>query len=59
MIGDGGRFFQIVDMAVLQSHQGRGVGKMIMKELKAWMDTDVPKSGTVLLFCRCSGKRAI
>ena len=50
MIGDGGCFFQIVDIAVLPAYQGKGLGKMIMKELKDWMDTNVPKSGTVLLF---------
>lgn len=50
MIGDGGCFFQIVDIAVLPIHQGRGLGKMIMKELKDWMDKSVPESGTVLLF---------
>ena len=49
MIGDGGCFFQLVDMAVLPEHQGKGVGKMIMKELKAWMDKNVPASGVVLL----------
>ncbi|MCJ1478376.1 hypothetical protein MMC13_007056 [Lambiella insularis] len=49
LIGDGGCFFFLVDMAVLPAHQGKGVGKMIMKELKAWMDNNVPKSGTVLL----------
>lgn len=50
MIGDGGCFFQIVDIAVLPAHQHKGLGKMIMKELKDWMDKCVPKSGTVLLF---------
>ena len=50
MIGDGGCFFQLVDMAVHPEHQGKGVGKMIMKELKEWMDKNVPETGTVLLF---------
>ena len=50
MIGDGGCFFQVVDIAVLPAHQGKGLGKMIMKELKDWMNRNVPKSGTVLLF---------
>ena len=50
MIGDGGCFFQVVDIAVSPAHQGRGIGKMIMRELKDWMDENVPKSGTVLLF---------
>ena len=50
MIGDGGCFFQIVDVAVLPRHQSKGLGKMIMKELKDWMNKNVPESGTVLLF---------
>ncbi len=50
IIGDGGCFFQLVDVTVLPSHQGWGVRKMIMKELKTWMDKNVPESGTVLLF---------
>lgn len=50
MIGDGGCFFLIVDIAVLPAHQGKGLGKMIVKELKDWMDKNVPKSGTALLF---------
>ena len=50
IIGDGGCFFQVVDIAVLPAHQGKGLGKLIMKELKIWMDQNVPKSGTVLLF---------
>jgi len=50
MIGDGGCFFQLVGMAVLPAHQGKGVGKMIMEELKEWMDENVPETGVVLLF---------
>ena len=50
MIGDGGCYFQPVDMAVHPEHQGKGVGKMITKELKEWMDKNVPETGTVLLF---------
>lgn len=34
MVGDGGCFFQLVDMAVLPADQDKGVGKLIMKELK-------------------------
>ena len=49
MIGDGGCSFHVVDIAVLPAHQGKGLGKRIMKELKAWMDKNVPESGTVEL----------
>ena len=37
-------------MAVLPSRQDRGVRTMIMKELKVWMDANMPESGTVLSF---------
>lgn len=33
IIGDGGLFFQIVDMAIEPAHQGRGLGKAIMTAL--------------------------
>ena len=30
VIGDGGLFFQVVDIAVEPAHQGRGLGKAIV-----------------------------
>lgn len=33
MMGNDGCFLQLVDMAVLPTHQANGIGKMIMKEL--------------------------
>lgn len=33
MIGDGGCFFQVADIAVVPVHQGKGFGKMIIREL--------------------------
>lgn len=38
IIGDGGAFFQIVDIAVNPEYQGRGLGKLVMKELMAYLD---------------------
>jgi ribosomal protein S18 acetylase RimI-like enzyme len=38
IIGDGGAFFQIVDIAVKPAFQGRGLGKLIMKELMKYLD---------------------
>lgn len=34
-IGDGGLFFQLVDIAVLPAHQGKGLGKAIVAALLA------------------------
>jgi GNAT superfamily N-acetyltransferase len=49
IVGDGGCFFQVVDMAVLKEHQGKGIGKMIMKEIMQYIETNVPESGYVSL----------
>ena len=37
VIGDGGLFFQVVDIAVEPEHQGQGLGKAIMAEIAAWL----------------------
>ncbi|MCV2368435.1 GNAT family N-acetyltransferase [Roseateles oligotrophus] len=49
VIGDGGCFFQVVDIAVLKQHQGRGLGKLIMTEIRKYIETQVPLSGYVSL----------
>jgi GNAT superfamily N-acetyltransferase len=49
VIGDGGCFFQVVDIAVLKPHQGRGLGKLIMTEIRQYIETQVPLSGYVSL----------
>lgn len=38
VIGDGGAFFQIVDIVVKPSYQGKGLGKRIMGELMNYLD---------------------
>ena len=50
VIGDGGCFFEITDMAVLPVHQGRGVGAMIMNALISFLNTNAPKTAFVSLF---------
>ncbi|MFS9669707.1 GNAT family N-acetyltransferase, partial [Klebsiella pneumoniae] len=37
VVGDGGTAFQVVDIAVLPAHQGRGLGKRIMQEIATWL----------------------
>lgn len=49
VIGDGGCFVQIVDIAVDPDHQGQGLGKRIMTALMAWIDTELPNSTYVSL----------
>ncbi|NYF34835.1 GNAT family N-acetyltransferase [Stenotrophomonas sp. JAI102] len=37
IIGDGGCFLQVVDIAVVPDRQGQGLGKAVMAELDAWL----------------------
>jgi len=49
IIGDGGCFYQVVDIAVLPAHQGRGLGKLIMREIMRYVEEQVPASAYVSL----------
>lgn len=49
VIGDGGCFFSVVDIAVLPDWQGRGLGKRIMAALDAWLRDHAPASAYVAL----------
>ena len=49
VIGDGGLFFDIVDMAVVSEHQGRGVGDLIMRALMGYIDQHARPSSIVCL----------
>ena len=49
VIGDGGSFYQVVDIAVLPAHQGRGLGKMIMGAISDYLAREVPESAYVSL----------
>ena len=40
VIGDGGCFYHIVDIAVLPEHQGQGLGKRIMAAIMAYIEED-------------------
>ena len=37
IIGDGGLFFQVVDVAIVPEHQGEGLGAMVMDALMSWL----------------------
>jgi len=49
LIGDGGCFFQVVDIAVEPEHQGRGLGKVIMSSIMNYVTTALPSSAYVSL----------
>ncbi|MBE3023979.1 GNAT family N-acetyltransferase [Janthinobacterium sp. GW458P] len=49
IIGDGGCFYQVADIAVLPAHQGKGLGKLIMREIMRFIDGEVPPSAYVSL----------
>ena len=50
IIGDGGCFFVVVDIAVQPKYQRRGLGKRIMTALDAWLRIHAPVSSNVSLF---------
>ncbi|KAF7978415.1 hypothetical protein HWV62_574 [Athelia sp. TMB] len=56
VIGDGGLFYQVVDIAVLPAHQGKGLGKMILKEIRAWITANVPPTGYISLIAQGRAK---
>jgi len=49
VIGDGGCFFQVVDIAVHPDVQGMGYGKLIMSEIMNYLREAVPARGIVSL----------
>jgi GNAT superfamily N-acetyltransferase len=49
VIGDGGLFFQVVDIAVLPEHQGQGLGKAIVGALVDHLRATAPKGAYVSL----------
>lgn len=49
IIGDGGCFYMVVDIAVAPAHQGKGLGKRIMGALDAWLRANAEPSAYVTL----------
>ncbi|MEU6110776.1 GNAT family N-acetyltransferase [Streptomyces albidoflavus] len=49
VIGDGGCFFQVVDICVVPEHQGQGLGKRIMGELVGELERRAPDGAYVSL----------
>ena len=49
VIGDGGCFFQVVDVAVSPRHQGKGLGSLVMAALMEALHERAPASAQVTL----------
>ncbi|ACA93175.1 GNAT family N-acetyltransferase [Burkholderia orbicola] len=49
VIGDGGCFFEVVDIAVLPIHQKKGVGDLIMRALMDYIHENAPPTAYVSL----------
>ena len=49
LIGDGGCFIQVTDIAVLPAYQGQGLGKRIMTALTEYIESAFPASTYVSL----------
>lgn len=49
VVGDGGTAYQLVDIAVLREHQGKGLGKRIVEALVGWLRANAPKTAYVSL----------
>ncbi|KAK3337566.1 hypothetical protein B0T19DRAFT_438216 [Cercophora scortea] len=57
IIGDGGWYFLIADMAVLPAHQRRGLGDVVLKHLLGYIKTHAPAGPYVTLFADGPGRR--
>ena len=49
VVGDGGCFVQLVDVAVCPSVQGRGLGREVTRRLVAWCEAHLPPTCHVSL----------
>lgn len=49
VVGDGGLFFQIVDIVVHPSYRGAGHGKAIVGALMEWLRANAPETASVSL----------
>lgn len=57
VIGDGGWYFHIADMATLPEHQGRGLGRRVLTDLLAQIAEAAPAEPYVTLMADAPGRR--
>ncbi|KAF2400669.1 acyl-CoA N-acyltransferase [Trichodelitschia bisporula] len=57
IIGDGGGYFHIVDIAILPEHQRRGLGDWIMHALIDHIKEEAPEGAYVNLIADLQGKK--
>lgn len=57
IVGDGGWYFLIADMATLPEHQGRGIGRVILEELLAEIRDRAEPGAYVTLTADPPGRR--
>lgn len=57
VIGDGGWYFHIVDMAVLPEHQGNGLGSAVLGRLVETIKADAPPDAYITLLADPPGRR--
>jgi GNAT superfamily N-acetyltransferase len=57
LIGDGGWYFHVLDMAVLPEHQRQGLGDLVLTELLARIRRDAPHGAYVNLLADPPGRR--
>ena len=54
IVGDGAINFDIVDVAVDPAHQGKGLGRLVMEKLVAWLDANAFDGAYVTMFRSCT-----
>jgi len=57
VIGDGGWYFHIVDMAVLLEHQKRGIGDAVLSALLRHIAASAPPGAFISLLADPPGRR--
>ncbi len=57
VIGDGGWYFHVADMATLPDHQGRGLGRRVLVDLLAQIHDAAPSGAYVTLMADAPGRR--